>query len=760
MTIYKHNLSISPGSFSAPPITVSNAPLLLDKLNIEAFINACYNNIGHAPTAALYNKVLANLVVTPLSGIGGTAVLKPLPDRILAFSTINRGYISEVCLIYSIWYLTEKFNTYSPSYSSSGPIFPDGYMDLANHVTSNDILSVSQMRFTTTTYSLLSYLFQAGNSYYAGGGGIIEVTSFNKKFEDLLMRASAGRVFGESSAIRNRPIIMDIPPSLIPSGTLTDTQRAAARIALYPHINLFLDSLSEAVEELVTTYAKRIFIKLFNDPSSITNPSPATNSMILATGDGTATSGLFGIYDRGVFFFSYKSNVNSANNSRTQSLQRRTGFSSFGGGMATAIHLSMYGLDFSAPYDSKITIDFVDGGVTYTIKFLANQLNPILRPDPSISGISYTKIGFRDYFYVGSTLLGYYDTDSLDFVFNNINDVFNIDITLESGDNDPTNPATLSADETNVILCLIEGPKFLVSNFVIELNSFYRPDEFELTLNQMITHFPSSISDQDKLTTLIDDFIDQLLVNQFLGLPFDLTCSLTAGFVGIYSDVDNKSSEIVSDTNFQDINPDNSRTLEYVNLPGTPLEKTRAGRVEEDFDSTDYANFRHSNCKFALSSTGLNIHIESYVDPQLSGLFNKVNNDFRIVGTVPDLTAPTPSLISKYANQQTTTGTDSYNPLLSGLRCFGILEAVKYKINARVYEKVTNGEITGSQGDIINIRVNNMFIAATSDILWGATVTPAFDGKLNHHDYENLKWYGQRTDGSDPNSNAYDNYLH
>lgn len=753
MSIFKHTLAPPPtGTLVLPAITVPAEFLQLtptvsnpNPLFAE-FIQASFNRrnrtstymdpagsppyIYDAQTCRLCRNVYPNLIITPPIFIPNNAagilfmetfsLATSMPARPTLLSgsalqtsvtTIGVGELAEACVLYAIWYLSKTINAYNllPWSTSMAPA-PAPYGELFSFMCSDAMETYSGIRILRPGEIRNPYMEGQWRNVIQpdytklGGNGDLTGPGLLSQLHDKM-----DYVFGTPPH-----------PKMVHSGTDSiedDTVDFA---------NAMLAFMAKQVKE----YANSIFAVL----TAGTDRVPPTTLAAMASGEGGSTSGLFGDGSTGIMYYNYdvmlRSNPTHYMKVGSENIENGITLT----GTNKTLHLAIIGLD--KVMDTKVNVDFSVGGVNHSLEFVANNANPanrILKPQSAIALTITNTPGTSVYTitYLGGPV-AVYDTDTQNLVFDNTFAISSCDVKLTSAD------ATIVVTEPDfeeacLILCVFQDKTIttIPQNFNIVLEDLFRPDEFELTTDKKKNSFPTTPEDQLEFKKFADFLIGEILFNT----NFSVSTNLTAGFVGKYIDDANPSLGIESNTFYNTLDA-GGRTREagglFADLPNPDL----AGYNP----NIDYVNFRYSKCDFVFNTNNVQLNIESFVDPQRSGLHERFSEKDYRVGTPNQLqlsllTPFVPSGI--YAGYNKTDNVLSYNTLLSGLRCFGILEAIVDKVNLRAQEMRTATSITPAQRDTVITFMNNVLTTATSSIprLTSTAVN------LTDADYQGMKWY-------------------
>jgi hypothetical protein len=420
---------------------------------------------------------------------------------------------------------------------------------------------------------------------------------------------------------------------------------------LLPSIDLILKKCGEKIVELLkqdSSCAYKILSKGAQAPSNL----------FLATGDGSATSGIFSIPppppppivlpdNQGVLLFNYdydgKGGVMETATRPFPSLPARS---------STAVHLTMIGLDTSGFSTVEVIKDKIN------CKFEAN-ITTAMRPVNGTSSVEARFDPVTQTFYTesgsGRTDIAHYDSGKGDLQFIQIGRTFAFDVKLNSFH------TSQGAEEVFVCINVIEGPK--LAKFDFEVEKFFASDEFLLTPEQ-----------KNKLLKAKDAEAVEFLIKKLMTLTYPPIIYLQGHFVGKYLEARDRTSgsKVTEDPRYQ-------------------FHKTREqDRTLEASGEAD-PRLKYSFGTAVMTDKNVIISIDSFVSPQWSRLDLKVPP-----GTKPDLDSLTnyyvipgsDAYVDHIGGDPHPTDPDhpklpSYNPILSGLRSFGVAEALKDILVAR-----------------------------------------------------------------------------
>jgi hypothetical protein len=262
-------------------------------------------------------------------------------------------------------------------------------------------------------------------------------------------------------------------------------------------------------------------------------------------------------------------------------------------------------------------------------------------------------------------------------MFIDIGRIFDFDVKLTSHSDETPHP---DDDEIAVSINVVEGIELHMFKF--EARNLFENDVFVLTADKKIELEDDLMADP-KTVAAIDFMIDSLIKDPGISISIDLRGNFVGSYLGRPDPITH--SEVESDTTYQFFftRDDNKRELE---------------KGEED--AINYPPLRYGFGRVAITEFEISITIDSYVSPLWSRLDEKI---FR-------LPVPSPGEVARKAALDDLTnyytfplsdayvdrvGGDphpsdsnhlklpSYNPILSGLRSFGLAEALNEIIVAR-----------------------------------------------------------------------------
>ena len=277
-------------------------------------------------------------------------------------------------------------------------------------------------------------------------------------------------------------------PTTFPSGMTADLNLMENKVH-------FANGLMQYIGKIVLEYSKAIYGVLTHN----TNLEPPSRLSIVAAGDGGPTEGLFGgLNNEAVLFFNYDAIFDGTDPSKFMKANSTKSVDNISLiNKNRTIHMAIFGLDEDS-VDTKVFIEFIAGSTTYEIEFSANKASPILIPQ-STSSISVTSSlspsGTTVYTCTaGSLTLGFYDLDMQNFTFPDSVATNTCNVRMESANFGPGN-----FEESCLILNVFEDTPIIPPVFNITLQNNFRPDEFELSLNQKANNFPALASEQLQL---------------------------------------------------------------------------------------------------------------------------------------------------------------------------------------------------------------------------------------------------------------------
>lgn len=403
-------------------------------------------------------------------------------------------------------------------------------------------------------------------------------------------------------------------------------------------IDKILTKLADTIAELVdeeSACAYRILSGYTRTPKNL----------FVATGDGTSTNALFKIpghptiLNRGVFLFHYQYDGSAGVMPRME----RT-LPSFDESVSTTLHITTFGFNNSPP--STVVIK-KDGN---EIVFAGSVDNPVLQPVDSLAGKArYDATG--KYFYKdtpsGPLPLALYDPIKRDLLLIETGGTFSFNVEQTSG----------QLDEITSAINVVDGEK--IQRFYFEAQNLFLDDVFVLT--------------PDEKDSLIDPVYDgpvEYMIDRLIKVPnIPIIIKLGGNFVGEYLGPDDRAtgSKVQPDKQYQFIKVRSDRTLETHNN-----------------DPILYPRLRYSFGSVVVSQFNIIITIDSYVSPRWSRLDLKVPSGKQ--SQLDSLTnyyaiGDSDAYLDPPSNHHPTDvghpNMPSYNPILSGLRSFGLAEGLK-----------------------------------------------------------------------------------
>lgn len=409
--------------------------------------------------------------------------------------------------------------------------------------------------------------------------------------------------------------------------------------------------------------------------------SPAT-SLYLAAGDGSNTSGLFDkdpnpVPDNGVLLFNYKYDGAGGVNDTAE----RT-FSSLSSRKSTAVHLTMFGLDMphiSGSETPDSSIEVTQDEITY--RFVANKNQPMT----PVNGISTCYDNVSQYFYEetisGRRNLARYFPDKRELLFTE-GETFSFTVKLTSAHDNP------NYEEVAVCINVVEGQEHMRCDF--EAHDLFANDVFVVTETRCDALTLTLLNDP-KIVSAIDFMIDRLI--NFANIPIFI--NLRGNFIGKVLDplVSPSNSAVGKDNTYQFYQP--RPVVEPP--PGTPPPLGYRA-LETTSDLPGYDALRYSFASVISTESDINMTIDSFVSPLRSRLDKHVHsgkqaqldlltNYCTINGSDAYLDPPSDyiSLMGDHPKLP------SYNPILSGLRSFGVAEALMRIIGDRA-DSIASGK--------------------------------------------------------------------
>jgi hypothetical protein len=466
-------------------------------------------------------------------------------------------------------------------------------------------------------------------------------------------------------------------------------------------------------------------------------------SLLVATGDGSATIGILATNNSGLIFFFYNwdpdiSGMSSFLKIKTE-CELIDKFKARQKNKQTTIHLSMLGMDLSyKPSKALITITNKISSKIYSMLFEANYDNPILKPssnEDQVGGVTVNEVGStsRYEFKIGEDIFAIYDKTKKDIELRLSSEEIKINFKLMS------DIGVNKSDEVMCMISIVDG-KDEIKDIFIKSDKTYKSDEFVLKKDAKCEMLKQPVKNE-KVKDGIDRLVNLLSQSDFLAS--DISFDLHGNFIGI-----KKKPELITD----DSCPYEMDIRYHFN---------QNPRKSETNDTTDIdVNLQYSFTSIKYNEGKLIIKVESYCSPLISRLACRTtvqayqeamkqhtlagcdstnpNHDSTATVTTTQLCPPSPS-----------DTIPSYNPVLSALRCFGILDAIRSLI-------IKRAQVLGkSQSDINSILLKFDSALSTAKVEANKSLGLAKDITIN--EFNSFKWnnYPSQIYGDiDPSSNC------
>ncbi|CAN5542967.1 hypothetical protein BH11BAC2_BH11BAC2_20610 [soil metagenome] len=454
------------------------------------------------------------------------------------------------------------------------------------------------------------------------------------------------------------------------------TPSSASDTAIFVKIVQIINDLKAVVVGLVSAEATCLF-HAFNRTLGRTDGDP--ESLFMGSGDGSDTIGILGNNgnnNTGLLFFSYqlKGGTGTGNHRADVLYENDTATYSSGpfhprtGSVRTVIHLSMLGMN-QGYSSSKLVLTFTDSGTgnIQTCIFEADYSNPIIRPQGTTPG--YGSQTFSDVTGVYAT----FDEATGDLTLNKVGTDYTIAAKLTS---DRVNE---DYDEVQCMICIVDGPNQL-DPIVIKSDKVYDSDKFVLKKDDKCSLLKQPVGDH-----YVNDGIDTL-VNLLLSPDIaatDIIFNLTGNFIGM-----KKSPEDINDTT-----PPYEFNTEYSFEKSRPTSGTR--QIEGGTLPAGEEDLQYSFGSITFNAGQIFINIDSFTSSLLSRLGCTAPNSTELA-VMDNLTLykTSPSNPNYVADAYVTTGNPcavmsnatnipSYNPILSGLRCYGLVDGIRSMLKKR-----------------------------------------------------------------------------
>ncbi|MGQ0826943.1 MAG: hypothetical protein ACT4ON_00975 [Bacteroidota bacterium] len=548
-------------------------------------------------------------------------------------------------------------------------------------------------------------------------------------------------------------------------------------LKILEHIDAILKDVSSASSIAIRKLAGCVFnafISKLEEENLLENIPEKPESLLLATGDGSTTTGLLNdsnINNLGAVLFSY--NYIDLNKSKNHyGKVARANIKEFKPrkDLQTVVHLSLFGLD-----DQPVLVDVIitdsfgrskicrfnaTPGTNLNKLYPVNSLNNTPVQNSPLQGFdnSLTNGTIPDnigrFFDSSNNEIARYDENTNDLQISSSINNANILVELVSGGSEAPNGVG-GYEEVQLMVCVVDG-KPQKKSFVLETENVYPQDKFELKK-----------TDKENLLeqTNVQDNIDALVEALIVGISSqNINIKLKAQNVGKLIDGPTGGSNLKRDTcygfglNRPVSEPDNpqdygvpTNCLNNIRILETP--EVPAGLIDL------YKKLQYSFADVEFDNDSLDITIESFVSPIWSRLDNKIPDNYTggtnaylakldgytLYGTNANH-AKKPYIrvaVASPPNPAPYVFKPSYNPVLSALRCYGLLDGIRSIIlkRAQVLGK-TPTEIATITSKI-DSAIDAIFIPSNEEIGISTVVdNEVFFGS----DGINFKWYESPAD--------------
>ena len=653
--------------------------------------------------------------------------------------------------------------------------------------------------------------------YYVSSNSL--PTWFDHSLKTKLMGyMRVGNVINPSSPSNNFPPTANVTLRMFNYAPGTSALNATPlnyRFLLEQMMQDIMERMNEVKTFELTRLTNCLIEELFKWPSlAINNPNIWSRSDVhcemIATGDGGNTQGLFDRAQEGLFLFNYSFENNVTINPGTANQFMANAWIKHETEIAltlptinpsvanpkSILHLNVFGIDpnpnslgspsYNVILDSiNLRIIFDDGTPNRKECILSARdqkmfgypadgsssaplpgTNVIVNCSPAYSGITTDYI-YSFYFntVTPGNLLATYNTLTHDFIItrllvNNLN--FKI---IMKSKKDPT--TTLPDDvakfeDANMIICYLPEPFSVIS---ATAQFIFDSDKFEVPALGKTKYYPapadpdgSGVSPADKITynNLITNFDNALKAIIELirdsPIPPDPKVTLIGNYIG-----KKKSASAIMPNQ-----PVIERDFDYY-----PWGITIKGETGTN-DPTNFDPLKYSFAKVEVLPNDVNIIIETYVSPLWSRLDNDFDNAISTAHGNP-VNKPNKVDLAKWTPLSGTGGhlTNAggfllYNTVLSGLRSFGILVTIAYRLRYLASQPYYSGSNPYGSDVFLKVKTwaDSMLANAKADILYvtvdkfGNTLndaTGAVMSKLKYDDFNSFLWYASEAD--------YDNYT-
>lgn len=742
----------------------------VDVTGLKEFIQALQTsaNSGFLPSQNLYDNIFNRTIA------GSKGFKLSVSNQLIYDDTVapTIGYIAEAAYIFAVWRLAKQLATTTTAIKPdiylklrSILVRPDRFKEPASTVEEQgiiDILKPTNIIGSSTTTT--PFRFDTITDPLSK-----EPESVKERIYNLM---ALGYWDGGSSATQRFNFST-------PYTSGTDTRILEHIEAILRDIS---GLLTIEVQHKASCFYNA-FIKVLG--SLLTNAPDAPESLMMATGDGSDSKGLLNSGDSfGLLFFTYKYGIENeklALNSGTASKS----FCARKEDVETVIHLSIFGLDLGIPTrvyveitddlgtftcgfwamlgSSGHVLDIFNDKKLFGVKTTSGTIDPTTITPSNPIGNEYDDIYNTENlgskgttfnstmgdgsgeFKLASTeeIVARYNRSLNDLTIVRRNGKMDIKVTMVSAGAKKDRSNSTTIEEVQLMVSTVDGAPAKRA-FTLEIENNYPQDKFEL-------------KKADKLALLalpqvqgnIDALIDTLLAipqgNITINLkPQNIGKELPDGryHSGISRlmrdvrygfDLNRPVTEVADPIDYIDPGDlyDNVRVLEVPKIPQPP-------KNPNDMTAL-YNSLQYSFADVEFDDNNVEISIESYASPIWSRL-DTINDSLQkksldnYSGTptqflsqlnsyAPDINIPD---IQPYIRVAVTPGNTyvhkpSYNPVLTALRCYGMLEGIKDII-------IKRATTTGKDANAINLKltgvINGLSIPANS-VIGIANVIPS-----------------------------------
>lgn len=785
MPIYKDKESQIPVTsiaafFSAPICTSSTIPQdLLETLQQFLYfvdgntstVNPANLGLGVTPAAQL-TKLYQNGFAPGGISVTGT-ITSGLTLVVADPSKISVGPLSAALYMVAMYHLTKQLQLITrgtiTSNTLTGPntteianraIITDANQPVIYQVLKNVLLDNGfQLQTSATEKIAFNDLMMPNEPYGARPDNQGTSTIKGKLFTYMVNRTSANPPMdllpNESHFKFKDPNVMNVYTTMSGSGAGTTALNTyllnAVNAVIFKIFNEWNTQKDLVIQQLVQC--------LFN---SILPGKDLPDGMILASGNGSQTQGILCRPNFGILFLEYDHAIQSFGSGRlttTVTGQKVRSFKTPAAGARTTVHLDVFGLDGAS---CTVAVNVNGYGCFFFASNGSFNPNNSIPTPYDVSTATYNSMNptfptTRAFPIAGSAPGEFYFVDSPTTPYNIIATYSTVtqELVFISGGTNVVVSTFSGAEEVGLITNVV---KDIVQRFSFVLENLFGDDRFELTTNQKDNTFLQPSANYD---SKLDQIVQILNAST---LTFTPRIILNGAFVGkLSASVTGPDQPTVEqDTDYKIFRSTTAKIEDY--LPPT------VGSVNE----TLYPKLRYSFGSVDYGTDFLEINIFSFVSPLRSRLDKRLlGPNLNGTGTPSDPNDPfdyrdyntfnlpryntkllpntwfgaNPStdaylLVNESLvfNSTTNPKLASYNQLLSALRCFGVLEALAYKINVRA---ALQGPSIATNVASNLLAMRNATVCETIKSGGIPTNSPVY---LTDAIYNDLKWYTSSAD--------------